>query len=271
MVLKLLVLCVDGLDPDLAKKYGFPSMPYERKLTIPENLCQNGKPRTLKVWPAIFTEGYVPDDDVLDAFFRKPFPSNVLFQLNRYVRKLFVTMGAKKIIGFFKKDYKRVSKKTFNWEARGSTWKIVPFNARIRTIADDYDSVMWNVPTLCPEFVFQMPFEDGANFRLREYVNWKILTEGMSLYPLDLGIAYCHIIDYFGHIRRPLKELYLDVHQHAQRLSKRCDVMIVSDHGILPETAEHTRHAYLGCTKEVKAESVVDVKKDIRRIMEEKK
>lgn len=269
--MKLLVLCVDGLDPDLAEEYGYPKMPHERRMTVPSELCQNGRPRTLKVWPAMFSEEYVPDDEVLDAFFSKPFSDDILFKLNKYVRRVLVSLGAKKVLQALGIDYRRASKETFGWEVTGTTWRIVPFNAGIRTIADDYDSVMWNVPTLCPEFVFQMPFEEGAAHRLREYVNWKILTEGMSLYPIDLGIAYCHIVDFYAHIRRPVEELYLDVHEHAHRLSKRCDVMIVSDHGTIPETTVHTDHAYLGCTREVFAESVLDVKKDISRIMEELK
>jgi len=49
--LTVIILCVDGFDPDYAQENGF-TMPFERKLTIPKELYHLGAPHTMHVWHA---------------------------------------------------------------------------------------------------------------------------------------------------------------------------------------------------------------------------
>jgi hypothetical protein len=50
---RLVILCVDGLDYDYAKKLEL-SLPYESKLKIPKELYHKGQPYTMHIWPSIF-------------------------------------------------------------------------------------------------------------------------------------------------------------------------------------------------------------------------
>ena len=136
----------------------------------------------------------------------------------------------------------------------------------METIAGKYNSIIWNIPTLCPEFISGFPTpEDMLRYGRHEYKIWKIITDGMCLYPHVLSMAYCHLPDIIGHLKLPLEDIYLDIHHHAMRLSKHRSVMLVSDHGCLD--GEHTHHAYLGCTEPIEAENVLDVRADIERIL----
>ena len=53
----MIILCMDGLDPDLAKDYGL-HMPHEAKLEVERELWLNNgvydHPHTLHVWPSMF-------------------------------------------------------------------------------------------------------------------------------------------------------------------------------------------------------------------------
>ena len=50
---KIVMLCVDGLDPDQAREFGL-KMPYEASLDIPSELTYYGNPHTMHIWPSMF-------------------------------------------------------------------------------------------------------------------------------------------------------------------------------------------------------------------------
>ncbi len=234
--MKVIVLCVDGLDPDYANELGFPKMPYESKLKIPKELYYEGSPITQCVWPSMMSGRIVVPS--------KPLLGGIRFPIRSFLHKHGI-----------------------RWQREKRGWKTDPFNIKLETVVDRYNSIIWNFPTICPEFISGSPtIEDMLRYGRREYQIWKIITDGMSLYPYDLSIAYCHLPDFLGHVKKPLEEIYLDVHHHAMRLSKRGSVMLVSDHGCL--NGEHTDHAYLGCTEHIKAKNVLEVRADIERILE---
>jgi len=54
-MVKLVILCVNGLDPSYARDLGFPKMPYESKLEIPKELYHNNIPHTQLVWPSMLS------------------------------------------------------------------------------------------------------------------------------------------------------------------------------------------------------------------------
>jgi len=236
---KLVILCVDGLDPDYAKELGFPKMPYESKLDISKELYDNGVPHTLFVWPSMFSGRKVVTEL---TEFRDIWLSEIRLPIRRFLHKLGI-----------------------RWRKKGK-WMVNPINMNIETVADRYNSIMWNIPTICPEFVFGFPDHDYMlRYGRHEYEIWKIISYGMCLYPHHLSLAYCHLPDILGHLKKPLEETYLDIHHHAKMLSKYRSVMLVSDHGCLD--GEHTHHAYLGCTEPVEAERVLEVRADIERII----
>lgn len=237
--MKLIVLCVDGLDPDYARELGFPKMPYESKLKIQKELYFDGTPITQLVWPSMLSGRIVKT---------KP-PSKVwLSNIRLPVRKFLHKHGIR-------------------WKRKKRTWVIDPVNINIESVSNKYNSIMWNFPTICPEFISTFPTpEDILRYGRREYQIWKMITYGMCLYPYDLSIAYCHLPDFLGHQLKPLENVYLDIHHHAKRLSKRRSVMLVSDHGCVD--GEHTDHAYLGCTEPIEAKNVLEVRNDIERILD---
>jgi len=255
--MKFLILCADGLCPDLAAEYGFPKMPYETELKIPENLYYDGTPASLKIWPTIFSKEKVnltAADNFIDSTKKR--------RKGYYIRKgLFWT---KYIMKALKINYRNLSEKLFG--SYECIWKLAPTN-KIDTIFNDFYSITWNVPGICPEFLYQLPFKDGLKYRSREFDLCRLITDGMSTSLFDLGVSYFHTIDYFAHRNMPVKGLYLCVHDHIRKLTNRCDVMLVSDHGCDPATGYHTEKAYLGCTRPIFSKSVSEVGEDIHRIM----
>jgi len=247
--MKLIVLCVDGIDPDHAKELGFPKMPYESKLKIPKDLYHGDVPHTVFVWPSMLSgritttaREHLPDP--YDVYFR-----GIRIPIRRFLHDHGIKWSRKK------------SKKK-----RNGKWGVNPMNLNIETVADSYNSIMWNIPTICPECVSRSPsIEEMLKYVRKQYKIWKILTLGMYLYPYDLSLVYCHLPDTLGHLKLPVEDIYLDIHNHAMRLSKHRAVMLVSDHGCLD--GYHTHHAYLGCTEPIEAENVMEVRADIERIL----
>jgi len=243
---KLLVLCVDGVDPDYAKELGFPKMSYESKLKIPKELYNEslGVPDTLLIWPSMLSGRIV---------------TIAKEQLGPNIRLGEIRIPIRRFLHKYRIKWSRDTKNKKNWKTN-------PFNFNLETVAGKYNSIMWNIPTICPEFISGCPTpEDMLRYGKHEYKTWKIITDGMCLYPHDLSMAYCHLPDFLGHLKKPVEDIYLDVHHHAMRLSKHRSVMLVSDHGCLD--GEHTHNAYLGCTEPVEAENVLEVRADIERIL----
>jgi hypothetical protein len=52
----LLILCVDGLYPEIVEKRGYSSLPYTENLSIPSELFYEGMPHTLLVARAEITQ-----------------------------------------------------------------------------------------------------------------------------------------------------------------------------------------------------------------------
>jgi len=239
-MVKLVILCVDGLDPDYARELGFPKMPYESKLDISKDLYHDGAPHTRLVWPSMLSGRKVVTEI---TGLRDIWLHEMRIPIRRFLHKLRI-----------------------RWRRKEGKWKVNPMNINIETVADRYNSVMWNIPTICPEFVFKFPDQDYMlQYGRHEYEIWKIVSYGMCMYPYHLSLAYCHLPDFYGHLKKPLEEIYLDIHYHAKMLSKYRPVMLVSDHGCLD--GEHTHHAYLGCTEPVEAKRVLEVRSDIERIL----
>ena len=258
--MNLLVLGVDGLCPERAEELGYPSMPHEQTLSIPEELYFKGNPHTLKIWPSMF-HGKAIDIDlqkVLDAVYERD-------TLDYRLRQFMIKIGIKRLLNRTKVNYRKVVPKNV-----GLQWRAYPSSFGLETVLDHYDSISWNIPGLSPECIIGYPDLDLiVPYIKREYNNWKHITVGMSIRPRRLNVAYTHIIDGLSHRTQPLDPFYLDISNHVKMLSRLSDIeiMLVSDHGATPD-GEHTDLAYLGCTQPISAETVLDVRRDIENILD---
>ena len=140
----------------------------------------------------------------------------------------------------------------------------------IETILDQYGSLSWNIPGLDPEYIVGHPsLESMIPYLRKEYQIWKRVALGMCLKPHRLNVAYTHIIDGLSHGKEPPNPVYLDNSNHLKKLSNLSDIeiMLGADHGVAAD-GQHTDHAYLGCTRPVFADTVLNVRKDMERILE---
>lgn len=239
---------------------GYPKMPYERKLTIPRELYFKDNPHTLKIWPSMF-HGQAIDIDlrkVLDSMYERD-------TLDYKLKQFLIKIGVKKLLQKSKVKYRKAIPKNV-----GMQWRAYPSSFGLETILDHYDSLSWNIPGLDPECIVGYPDLDLiVPYLKREFENWKHITLGMCIKPRRLNVAYTHIIDGLSHRLQPLDPFYLDISNHVKMLSRLSDIeiMLVSDHGATAD-GEHTDHAYLGCTRPVYADTVLDVRKDMERILE---
>ena len=250
--MKLLILCVDGLDPDYAAFLGF-SMKYQTKLEIPKKLYHNGSPHTLHIWPSMFS-GKIVRNKRLEEL------KSEMWSPRRRVRKWLMDHGIKwsrENINIEK--YKQKEKESP--EAYRPKWQV--YQPETETLFDVHNSYTWNIPGVSPSFIM-----GGNNEHYKQrYQTWKILVRALPLYHMDIAAVYTAYLDWLGHWKSPLKLQYYEVFDLANTLGKRLPVMLVSDHGCLE--GQHTHHAYLGCTEPIKAKNVVDVRENIENILME--
>lgn len=239
--MKLLILCVDGFDPDYAREKGYDRLPYSQKLTIPRECyvaTPDGPiPHTDRVWPSMFS-GKTIDHGLTVRGPLRQLGHDILVKIR------------------------------LSWSGRPA-YGLSPTHEDLDTVFKEYVSFLWNIPTISPEWIMNFPtFDRFLEYCNREYMQFFILACGLPEYPLDIGAVYTRIMDAWGHHKteKELAFLYSEVSDLAVRLSRGydLDLMLVSDHGCIEET--HTDHAYAGATFPFEAESVLD----IRRVIEEK-
>jgi len=255
MMRKLLILCVDALDYETAKKLGYPKLPYECKLDIPKELYHKGKPHSLKVWPSMMT-GRIIDTKIWGRFGETKF----------WLRKIF--RGFLKLIG--RDDIINNARDKGGCLVRASnSWRVRPDNMDEENVFDNYDSIIWNIPTITPECLMHFPSRNSMyEYSLREYDIWKMVVFGMLRNDKKLCAAYTHMLDVSGHMMIPDKKYYMDIEmliKTIRKIDKNVEIMVVSDHGM--KNGGHTKYAYLGCTMPINACSVLDVRREIENTM----
>lgn len=254
----LVILCVDGLCPEMVDKKGYPLLPYTSKLSIPHELYYEGMPHTLLVWPSLF-HGYNVNFDLRKTINRIYSRDNWNFRIRKAAQKIRLNKALSKLKLNSSRLLKPVSKQ----------YHIQPFIHEIDTVFDHYSSATWNIPGINPECVVGFPtIESFLPYIKRQYQNWKNLTLGMAIRPKTLNVAYTNILDGLSHRKQPTDPFYLDLKIHIDLLRKISDVdiMLVSDHGSTSD-GDHTDFAYLGCTRPITAKSITDVRFDIENIL----
>ena len=241
----IIVLCADGLDPNVASDYGL-SMPYQTSLSIPRELYFKGHPHTMNIWPSMFAgrietyPGFRSDKDP------------ILTRIRRGTRKTLRKFGIK---------WKRTGKSIEFTDEITYAWRVL--NPEVEdTIFDNFDSFPWNIPGISPGFLFGVSNE----YALYEYETLKkICIATTTYYDLPLVAIYSTIIDRYEHALLNTKLFYFEFFNLAKMISEIStkSVVLVSDHGCVD--GEHTEEAYFGATFPISdsCKSVIDVRKEL--------
>ncbi len=247
--MKLIILCVDGFDPDYAEAHGWNKFRHSARLDIPEECFietpDGPQPATGKVWPTIFS-GKVQAHSLIER--KGP---------RKWGHSLLLRHGVR-------------------WTRDRRAYHVNPWNEDLETVFTDRLAFTWNLPTISPEWVVRFP--DMA--RLKEYTNrefrtYEMITQGMlsrgSAY--ELGAVYTRVVDVWGHFKKAedMKYIYSQVANEAWRLgqSQRAtndELLMISDHGCL--NGVHTDKAYIGATFPFQAENILDIRGVIEGVLD---
>jgi hypothetical protein len=248
--MKLLILCVDGFDPQFAHENDYDRFRNSACLTIPRECysetLDGAQPATGKVWPSILS-GRIYDQAV-----------TVRKGARRWIHDLLMRSGIR-------------------WSGK-KRYTVNPWNQDIETFLTGREAFTWNLPTISPEWIAKFPDLDQiVEFSTREYQIFKFLARGLVTdhrHGFELGLIYTRTLDAWGHFTHlkdetDIRILYRDISSEAWRLSEiqkahNNHLMLISDHGILD--GRHTDYAYIGATFPFEADSILD----IRSVVEER-
>lgn len=236
------------LDSQNPKRPKMRKMPYENTLDVPKDLYFHGKPYTPHVWPSIFTGDICIHPDIKKI---------EISPHRRSIRMVLHKIGIR-----WRREGFNIRAASTDPTIREPSWLMWQPSVK-RTVLDNFNTFKWNIPAVCPAWIMGGSWE----YIYQQYEAFKVLAEALPRYTYDVGAIYTDIIDKYAHHLKPLNTLYAEISDLAFRASKLTDVMVVSDHGCID--GDHTEYAYLGCTKPIKATSVIEVKKDIEKILGE--
>jgi hypothetical protein len=240
----LILLCVDGIDPDLVEEFGWADLfKFNYKLEIPGECFVPDKelgstPHTTRVWPTIFS-GQIID------------------------------YGLTKREGLRKKAHDALVRNGITWKRGKPKYKVAPVNENLDTIFNHYDSFHWNIPTISPEWIATFPGYDAfVKFCKREFWMWLIMTWGSEGLDFVIDAYYTRFLDFVGHNDwKNLQTNYATIFTHISNLkSKRPDVIVLSDHGC--NAGLHTNYAYLGSDDPFQIQSVADIRSGLERLLD---
>lgn len=230
----MIILCMDGLDPDLAKDYGL-HMPHEAKLEVERELWLNNgvydHPHTLHVWPSMFVGEIRQHPDLVHR--RMP----VRRGIRRWLHSKGVQWTRKR------KAIRKPIAKVYNSSVKYE-----------ETVFSRYNSFIYHIPGIVDAFVMGITLQ-----YIRETHNyWRVFATVSNILPYELIALYTGSPDSLAHLNMDVEFCYRDGFMRAKELKGK--VMLVSDHGCDPETGKHTNHAYLGANFPFKAKSILDVR-----------
>lgn len=238
----MMLLCVDGLDPDLITEYKWDKLfRYNYKLEIPRECFVpdpdlGSTPHTTRVWATIFSGKKID-------------------------------YGLIKREGLRKTVHDFLVRNKITWNRTKPSYRLFPSNENLETIFDHYHSFTWNIPTINPEWISTFPgYEAFAKFCKRELIIWSYICRGAMFSSFDLDAYYMRYIDYIGHNEpEKLKKAYDFILYEVKDLKRKRELVLLSDHGC--RDGLHTNYAYLGSDTRFKAESVDEIRKDLERIL----
>ncbi len=240
----MIILCVDGLDPDLVQEYGWGKVfKHNYSLKIPQECYVpdsevGSTPDTTRVWATIFT--------------------GKIIDYGKIRRK-----GIRSIL------HDLLVRSNITWTRRKSSYTIGPWNKHLNNVFDDFHSFIWNIPTISPEWIATFPsYEAFVEYCKRELWMWIQMSHGGRYTPFPLKAYYVRYVDYIGHNakRKELKTAIDQVFLHVHDLKKREDVIVLSDHGCIDGI--HTELAYFGSDHPILAESIHELRHEFERIFD---
>ena len=190
----LLILCVDGFDPDYAQENGF-TMPYERKLTIPKELHYSGSPHTLFVWPSILTGEPQTHRGFIDRQ-RKNQRTGLRKIINGYLANHGIRWTREGL-----KIRKRQERSIFDTS-------FVAYDPEIeKTLLDNYHSYKFNIPGVSYGFLL------GGNvpYSRQQYQTFRLLANIMNFTDYEIAAIYTALIDHLSHRNLNPKPIYADI------------------------------------------------------------
>lgn len=246
--MKLLILCVDGFDPDYGQEYGFNKFRYSARLSIPAECFiespDGPQPTTGRVWPTILS-GRVQSHSLIE-------------------RK-----------GLRKRAHDFLLRRGITWTRGRPSYQVNPWNEDLETVLTGRLAFTWNIPTISPEWVVRFP--DMVRLMAycnREYQMFNMMAQGVQVRGsgYELAIIYTRIVDAWGHFKKAedMKFIYSDVTATAWRLAQAQqaqgdELLFLSDHGCL--NGVHTDKAFIGATFPFEAESITDVRGVIEGVL----
>ncbi len=241
VVVQMIILCVDGIDPDLVQEFGWGKLfKYNYSLSIPPECYVPDKelgstPHTTRVWPTIFS-GQIID------------------------------YGLTRRSGARKKIHDALVRMGITWKRGKPKFRVAPTNRDLETIFDDFHSFTWNLPTMDPEWLATFPsYEAFVEHCKRELWMFMLMTRGAVNSVFPLNAFYVRYVDFIGHNEpEKLRGAYDNIFQHASELKKKEDVILLSDHGC--DAGLHTEQAYFGSDYPIHAESVHELRDELERI-----
>lgn len=237
-----MLLCVDGIDPDLVLEYGWERLfKFNYKLEIPKECFVPDKelgwtPHTTRVWATIFS-GYKINYGLIKRSGTR-----------KMIHDLLVHWG-------------------ITWKRGKPKYTVNPVNEKLDTIFDHYNSFAWNIPTISPEWIATFPnYDSFVNFCKRELWMWIFMTLGSGDLEHELDAYYLRYLDYVGHNDwKNLRGAYQSIFHHVFSLKQmRSDtVILLSDHGC--KNGLHTNYAYLGSDEPFNVQSVDQLRSAFER------
>jgi hypothetical protein len=244
-VKEMMLLCVDGIDPDLVHEYEWGKLfQHNYKLEIPEecfvpDVELGSTPHTTRVWATIFSGQKID-------------------------------YGLIKREGLRKQAHDFLVRSGITWRRKKKRYTINPTNENLDTIFNHYDSFAWNIPTISPEWIATFPsYEAFVEYCKRELWMWFYMTFGAEHTEWDLEAYYLRFLDFVGHNDwKNLRSNYdmLFTHVSNLKLKGRKDIILLSDHGC--RDGLHTNFAYLGSDEPINARSVDELRMDFERMLD---
>lgn len=236
------LLCIDGLDPDLMREYGWNSLfRYNYKLEIPRECFVpdpelGSTPHTTRVWPTIFS------GEIIDY-------------------------GAIRREGFRKVLHDLLVKNRVTWNRSKPKYRVRPVNEDLDTILDHCKSFHWNIPTISPEWISTFPsYEAFVRYCKRELRQWISIVFGSRVMTYQMEAYYTRYVDFVGHNDyKNLEDAYHLVLMNVETWKKHSEVIVLSDHGCVDGL--HTNYAYLGSDRKFMALSVEEIRDDLERLL----
>lgn len=245
--MKLLILCVDGFDPDYAMENGFDKLRYSSRLSIPRECYvdtpEGPTPHTVRVWPSIFSGRVIDYGRVVRTGLRK------------LGHDFLVKVGA-------------------TWKG-APRYRLAPNNESLETVFTDEDAFLWNIPTISPEWITTFPsFDQFMAYCRREFKQFAVIGDGLIVSRAwDVAAIYTRVLDAYGHNQPDRIDFFYEYFSWmAWRAGEKMrahegHLMLISDHGCLEGV--HTDHAYIGATFPFEAESILDIRRVIEGVLNE--